>query len=190
MTVIAFLNKKGGSGKSTAVIGLGLYWAIREGKKVGVLDMEVEGLAASVIDLVDHPNLSLWEPGGAYDYMLIDTEGGIASDELADVTAHADHLIIPMKPSPADVAKVMQTLDLLHSNGQALPKNTRLLFSQVRVIENAWKERGAYTRDIPVKPLKAYIRLRSVYPKMLVRGWKALSRPAVEELETLAAELR
>ena len=51
MTVIAFLNKKGGSGKSTAVIGLGLYWAIREGKKVGVLDMEVEGLAASVIDL-------------------------------------------------------------------------------------------------------------------------------------------
>ena len=92
--------------------------------------------------------------------MLIDTEGGIASDELAEVTAHADHLIIPMKPSPADVAKVMQTLDLLQSNGQAMPTSTRLLFSQVRVIENAWKERGAYTRDIPVKPLKAYIRLR------------------------------
>lgn len=189
MTVIAFLNKKGGSGKSTAVVGLGLYWAIQEDKKVGILDMEVEGLAASVIDLVDHPNLSLWEPGEVYDYMLIDTEGGIAADELADVTAHADHLVIPMKPSPADVAKVMQTVDLIQSNGQAPPKNTRLLFSQVRVTESAWKERRGYTKDIPVKPLKAYIRLRSVYPKMLVRGWKALSRPAVEELKTLASEL-
>ena len=188
MTVIAFLNKKGGSGKSTAVVGLGLYWAIQEGKKVGVLDMEVDGLAASVVDLVDHPNLSIWEPGGTYDYMLIDTEGGIAPDEQAEVTAHTDHLIIPMRPSPADVAKVMQTVDLLQGNGQAPPKNTRLLFSQVRVTESAWKEREAYIKDIPVKPLKAYIRLRAVYPRMLVSGWGALSRPAVEELEILASE--
>ncbi len=99
MKVIAFLNKKGGSGKSTAVIGLGLFWAIREGKKVGVLDMEVEGLAAGVIDLVDHPNLSLWEPGGAYDYMLIDPSdawgfrSGRCSQIMQNLARHGDTVV-------------------------------------------------------------------------------------------------
>ncbi len=186
MKVIAFLNKKGGCGKSTLICALGTYWAERKGKHVAVQDMEVGGLSGSFVKHIDHPNLSLYEPGQDYDYVLIDTEGNLSNEELAQIEEYADQVIIPIKLTAADIKKLYETSQQLSA-----PKKARVLINLVRTNTTAWRDREHSLKAIPLKQLKSFVKLRSAYEYLLVDGWPAIAhdRKAFTELETLAGEL-
>lgn len=187
MKIIAFLNKKGGCGKSTMICALALYWAHRGNKRVAVQDMEVDGLSSTFVEHTGHPNLTLYEDGQDYDYVLIDAEGNLSDEELAEIEAHSDQIIIPIKITPADIAKTYQT-SLLVSD----PKKARILFNLVRTNTVAWRNREKAMTDVKIRRLKNFVKLRSAYEYMLVDGWSALAQDgeAVRELEKLAKELK
>lgn len=186
MKVIAFLNKKGGCGKSTLVCALGTYWADRAGKRVAVQDMEVEGLSASFVTNLAHPNLTLYENGVEYDYVLIDTEGNLSDAELQQVEGIAQQIVIPIKLTAADIAKVHTTAGHLTDS-----KKARLLVNMYRENTTAWRDREHSLKNIPLKRLKGSVRLRSAYEYLLIQGWSAIAndRKALDELEALAWEL-
>lgn len=184
MTVYSFVNKKGGCGKSTLVCALSLYWAERAGKRVAVQDMEIDGGSSRFVAYIDHPNLTLYRPGETYDFVLIDTQGGADRDELAQVEALSDRVLIPLLLAPLDIAKAYETSQLLSD-----PANARLLINQVRTNTTAWKSRKDTLKAIPVKPLNHHVTRRTAYANLLIDGWGALNRPALDELEQLAWEL-
>ena len=186
MKVIALLNKKGGCGKSTIACALGAYWAERAGKQVAIQDMEVNGISSSFVRHIGHPNLSVYESGRDYDYVLIDTEGNISTRELATVESYADQVVIPLKLTAADLKKVYETEQILSA-----PQKANILFTMVRTNTNAWRDRERSLEAISIEPLKSIIGLRSAYEYMLLDGWGAISndRKALEELEALAWEV-
>lgn len=184
MRVLSFVNKKGGCGKSTLVCALGLYWAERAQKRVAVQDMEVNGGSGSFVDYVGHPNLSLYEEGQEYNYVLIDTQGGITNAELKQVEAFSDSVIVPVLLAPLDIAKAVETTELLHQ-----PEKGRLLINQVRTNTTAWRDREAAMQVIPLPLLDSYITRRTAYANLLIDGWSALNRESLDELERLAWEV-
>lgn len=191
MKTIAFVNKKGGSGKTTALCALALYWAVRAKKRVAVMDMEAIGPAEAFVDLIDHPNLSTWEEGGEYDYLLIDTEGNASEDEIEEIKALSDVIVIPVMISPQDIQKAVQTVQMLRGKSTRTPKNIRVLISRVDSRTTAWKNHEEYLKPIKAKPLEGVLRQRSSYRYFMVEGWKSLksNSEAMDELETLAWEL-
>lgn len=184
MRVISFVNKKGGCGKSTLVCALGLYWAERAGKRVAVQDMEVNGGSGSFVEYADHPRLSLYSPGEEYDYVLIDTQGGASKQELAQVEDFSDIIVVPLLLAPLDIAKAHETAGALGD-----PKKARLLVNQVRANTTAWRDREEVISGIPLQPLRSHVTRRTAYANLLIDGWSALNRDALDELEQLAWEL-
>lgn len=184
MRVISFVNKKGGAGKSTSVCALALYWAERARKHVAVQDMELDGGASSFVEHIGHPNLTLYESGGSYDYVLIDTQGGASDAELAEVERSSDLVVIPLLLAPLDVAKAVETAGKLRQ-----PERARLLLNQTRTNTTAWRDRARTLDAIPVATLESYLTRRTAYANLLIDGWSALNREALTELETLAWEV-
>ena len=184
MRVLSFVNKKGGCGKSTLVCALGLYWAERAQKRVAVQDMEINGGSGSFVEYAEHPNLSLYEEGGDYDFVLIDTQGGVTDSELKQVEDFSDRVIIPLLLAPLDIAKAVETAELLHE-----PEKARLLVNHVRHNTTAWRDRESVLEAIPVPVLGSHITRRTAYANLLIDGWSALNREALDELERLAWEV-
>ena len=184
MRVISFVNKKGGCGKSTLVAALSLYWAERANKRVAVQDMEVDGGSSSFVEHVEHPNLSLYESGESYDYVLIDTQGGLMDEELKQVEAFSDLVIVPVLLAPLDIAKAYETAERLHE-----PEKARVLINQVRHNTTAWRDRESALAAIPLQPLDGHITRRTAYANLLLDGWGALNRDALDELERIAWEV-
>ena len=184
MRVISFINKKGGCGKSTLVCALGLYWAERARKRVAVQDMEVNGGSGSFVAYANQPGLTLYEPGERYDYVLIDTQGGAPQDELAEVESFSDRVVVPLLLAPLDIAKAHETAALLSEPGKA-----RVLLNQVRVNTTAWRDREEVLSTLPIGALKTHVTRRTAYANLLIDGWSALNRDALDELEHLAWEL-
>ena len=184
MKVIAFINKKGGCGKTTLISALGLYWAVRAGKRVAIQDMEVDGGSTAFVEMAAHPNLSVYESGESYDFVLVDTEGNISGAELEEVEAVADRIVVPIALTPLEIAKTYETTALLSQ-----PKKARLLINRVRINTTAWKQRDHSLAAFSVKPLKTFVKHRTAYANFLIDGWSALNRDAIHELEKLAWEL-
>ena len=184
MRVISFVNKKGGAGKSTSVCALALYWAERARKRVAVQDMELDGGAGRFVDHIGHPNLTEYEAGGHYDYVLIDTQGGASDAELAEVERFSDLVVVPVLLAPLDIAKAVETAERLEK-----PEQARVLLNQVRHNTTAWRDRAQALEAVPLQVLDGYLTRRTAYANLLVDGWSALHRDALSELETLAWEV-
>lgn len=184
MRQIAFISKKGGVGKSTLTCALGLYLAERAGKRVAVLDMEKYGGSSAFVQYAEHPLLTEYQDGQAYDYLLIDSEGNISGDELKDIEGQADLVIIPLEITPLEIAKTYETQEALQH-----PHKARLLINRVRVNTTAWRGKDANLEAITIKPLETFIKKRTAYARFMVEGWPALNGDAIQELERLAWEV-
>ena len=73
MKSIAFVNKKGGCGKSSLVCLLALYWGYRKRKRVAISDLDPQGSSEAFAKYMSDPHISIYDGGGVYDYVLIDT---------------------------------------------------------------------------------------------------------------------
>lgn len=125
MKVIALFSQKGGSGKTTLAVHLAVA-AEQAGKRVAILDLDPQGSALAwhrtrgadrtpVTVAVPDAELARAIDGArhdGFDLLLIDAPPH-AAPVAARITQAADLVLVPVRPSPMDVAALPGTLQLI-----------------------------------------------------------------------------
>ena len=202
--VIAVLNQKGGSGKTTIAINLA-HALQRQGNEVLIVDADPQGTARDwsesrttgicpVVGL-DRESLARDLPAVArsYDRVVIDGPPQLAGISAAAVKV-ADAVIIPVQPSPYDVWSCADLVDILDARRTVTDGLPQAAFVVSRAITNTKLSNevsdalGEY--GLPV--LKARTTQRVAYPTTAAVGGTVFDDPtgvAAHEMEALRDEV-
>jgi chromosome partitioning protein len=180
---IAVVNSKGGSGKTTTVCLLALYWS-GEGRTVAVQDTDPQGSAAAVVAKRALPALWLYDRSRPATVTLCDTRPGIERNESTTLLKWAHVVLVPFGLSPTDMRATGSTIRALGAN----PK-VRLLFCAVDPRTAVFRDRQNYADLLGVPALSSYLPVRHCYRLALVDGLTALSAKARGELSELSREI-
>lgn len=203
--ILAILNQKGGSGKTT--IATNLACALQaEGHKVILIDADPQGSSrdwndaneGSVIPVVglDRETLpnDLKAVMGSYDWVIIDGAPQIAKLSAAAVKA-AEIILIPVQPSPYDIWACADLVDIIDARQEVTGGKPKAAFVISRSIkntklsgeaENALKEYG-----MPV--FSAMTTQRVAYPTTAAEGRSVIDHensPAAQEIKAIVKELK
>ena len=180
MSVVAIINQKGGTGKTT--LATNLAWVLAEKGDVLLLDADPQASAQNWAagDGPTPDTLIIKEIGKGdllrmvrslttdYDWVIIDGPPGITKTS-ADAVRAADVVLIPAKPSPLDVwaaSDIVAAVQARQKTAQGLPKAAFVItMSQPRTrlgqqIDDALNEMG-----LPV--LQARTTQRVAYPNAI-----------------------
>src|ERR1700737_2898925 len=132
---------KGGSGKSTLASCLAVHWHLH-GRRVAIIDADpqrsVARLAARERALGGVPVIEDATPDvrstahrlcAEFGLIIIDTPG-FRSDATLACVGTSDFVIVPVKPSPFDVDRMLDTLNILINGASGRRPNFRCLLTQ------------------------------------------------------------
>jgi chromosome partitioning protein len=204
--IITLASKKGGSGKSTAVMALAGTLGLR-GHRVLVVDTDDQGSCLMYARAADEARpfpatvISLAGPGvklhrelqphmEAYDYIVVDTPAGTAFEATQTALLVSDLCLVPCQPSPPDLWALSGIRQLVE---QARGVNDTLLAAVLpsRVTRTGLALdvlRAMGEAGMPV--LGAQLGNRTAYPEAMLAGkpvqWLgAAARPAAAEADHL-----
>jgi len=128
MFTISIIGQKGGTGKTTTVLGLAVA-AARAGHAVAVIDLDPQATAANWKDRRDDENPPVVSAqasrlrqtleaakGGGVEFAFIDTAGR-SDDSALNAARVADLVLIPSRPNIVEVETLPQVSDLLRLAG-------------------------------------------------------------------------
>ena len=202
-TIITVATMKGGSGKSTLASCLAVHWHLT-GRRPTLIDADpqrsIMRLAArerglggvSVVEDATEDASKTARRLAAGGLVIIDTPG-FRSRTTLDCLATADFLLVPVKPSPFDVDRMLDTLSILTERADGRRPLFRCLLTQTtrdsviaRHIRSELAEAG-----LPV--LRSEMTNRVAYPEATLWGatpslisWKG---PAAREIAAIAEEV-
>jgi len=202
-TIITVATMKGGSGKSTLASCLAVHWHLT-GRRPTLIDADpqrsIMRLAArerglggvSVVEDATEDASKTARRLAAGGLVIIDTPG-FRSRTTLDCLATADFLLVPVKPSPFDVDRMLDTLSILTDRADGRRPLFRCLLTQTtrdsviaRHIRSELAEAG-----LPV--LRSEMTNRVAYPEATLWGatpslisWKG---PAAREIAAMAEEV-
>lgn len=126
MQTIVVANPKGGAGKTTLAINLGAQLALDEA--TCLMDFDPQGTLTKwhkrrmnalpestlhrAVPVMSQVRQSLANLASTYDKVIVDTRPGMANVELDTLVALADVLLIPCRPSLADVEAVLPLVSI------------------------------------------------------------------------------
>ena len=170
---IAFVNGKGGTGKTTlSMLVAGVLHDRQLG--VGIDDRDPQGNATAVAESFGIPI----NPNA--DIVIIDTAPAIDDPATLDAIRQADLVAVVLRPELFDFMSTAATAQVIQRERRPEAK-TVIIFNQVRSQTTVAREMLNATEKLPFPVLKTVIPLRSAYSKANRYGWKAL--PAKDRLE-------
>ncbi|NOS73316.1 MAG: AAA family ATPase [Methyloglobulus sp.] len=203
--IIAFLNQKGGVGKTTLAVHIAEALA-RSGKSVLLVDADPQGSALdwsenrpenpsfSVIGL-PKSNLHKELPAIAKNYDAVLIDGPPRVNEIARAAIMAsDIVLIPVQPSPYDVWAAKEIVDLL-KEASAFKENIKSAFVINRKITNTaiGRDVGEALAGYEVKVLKNTVCQRVSFAESAAQGLTVMDTEptgsAAKEIEALTREL-
>lgn len=177
---IAFVNGKGGVGKTTCatLIAAALHDA---GQDVALEDRDPQRSATTAAEIFGLP-LGNNEP-----VVIIDTAPNIAMPSTLDAIRTADLVVLVTTPSPLDLATTAATAELIQAERRA--GEVRLLFNLVQTNNRFFEEMPEIAREIPFPAFNHHLIRRTAYQVAQLRGWKSIPLAHREEVIQVAMEL-
>ena len=201
--IITVATMKGGSGKSTLASCLAVHWHLR-GRRPTLIDADPQrsimrlaareralGGVALLEDATEEASKTARRLGQGGGLVIIDTPG-FRSKTTLDCLAAADFVLVPVKPSPFDVDRMLDTLSILTERDGRRPLFRCLLTQTTRDSIIARHIRSELAEaGLPV--LHSEMTNRVAYPEATLWGatpslisWKG---PAAREIAAIAEEL-
>lgn len=202
--IITVATMKGGSGKSTLASCLAVHWHLR-GRRPTLIDADPQrsimrlvareralGGVAVLEDATEEASKTarhLAQNGGL---VIIDTPG-FRSKTTLDCLAAADFVLVPVKPSPFDVDRMLDTLSILTDRADGRRPLFRCLLTQTTRDSVIARQIRAELAEAGLPVLQSEMTNRVAYPEATLWGatpslisWKG---PAAREIATIAEEL-
>ena len=196
MPVIAVVNRKGGSGKSTFAAHVAV-WCARQGHSVMLGDVDRQQSSRAWLKRRDAalPQVAPWAmdqknmlrvPTGIT-HVVLDTPGGIHGFELARVVMFADAIVMPVCSSMFD----RESAAACHAELMALPRvasgRCRLATVGMRIDgrTNAANTLAEWSKGLGV-PFLGPLRETQLYVRSLERGLTMFDLPAAQAAADLA----
>jgi chromosome partitioning protein len=196
MPVIAVVNRKGGSGKSTFAAHVAA-WCARQGHAVMLGDIDRQQSSRGWLKRRDAalPSIAPWTldqknvlrvPTGIT-HVVLDTPGGLHGFELARVIMFADAVVIPVCPSVFD----REAAAACHAEMQTLPRvaSGRCKVATVGMRVDGRTHAAQSLREWSLGlglPLIGVVRETQGYVRNLERGLTLFDLPAGEATKDLA----
>lgn len=147
-TVVAILNQKGGSGKTTISTNLA-SWLHAQGESTLLVDLDPQGSATDwadqrqgdedlcpVIGMGQSIARDLKKVARDVDWVIIDGAPQVASLAVAAIKA-ADIILIPTQPSPYDIWACAELVDLVKDRQELMEGRPHAAFLVSRAIKNS-----------------------------------------------------
>lgn len=202
--IITVATMKGGSGKSTLASCLAVYWHLR-GRRPSLIDADpqrsIMRLAAReralggvnvIEDASEEASATARRLAAGNGLVIIDTPG-FRSRTTLDCLAIADFLLIPVKPSPFDVDRMLDTVSILTSRNDGAQPVFRCVLTQTTRDSVVAKHIRAELTAAGLPVLQSEMANRVAYPESALWGatpslisWKG---PAAKEIAAFADEV-
>lgn len=207
MPVIAVLNQKGGSGKTTIATNLARAYQ-KMGYSVLLVDSDKQGSSRdwravnednpTPVIGIDHTGIDkdLKSVGGQYDYVVID--GSPQATEIAVATIRiADFVLIPVQPSPYDLWATSSLIDIVKQRIELTEHKLKAGLVISRLIKNTriGADVGEVLQGFELPVLASKIVQRICYPQSASQGLTVFETEradseAVQEIFSLAKEIQ
>jgi chromosome partitioning protein len=203
-TIITVATMKGGSGKSTVASCLAVHWHLR-GRHPTLIDADPQrsiirlaareralGGVSVVEDATEEASKTARRLAGNSGLVIIDTPG-FRSKTTLDCLATADFVLVPVKPSPFDVDRMLDTLSILTDRADGRRPLFRCLLTQTTRDSVIARHIRAELAEAGLPVMDSEMTNRVAYPEATLWGatpslisWKG---PAAREIATIADEL-
>jgi chromosome partitioning protein len=205
MPVLAFLNQKGGVGKTTLATNIATALALQK-QKVLFIDADQQGSALDwsaarkgelLFPVVGLPKDTLHREiptlGASYDWVVIDGPPRVYNVAKSAIAA-ADTVVIPVQPSPYDVWAAKEIVDLI-TEVRVIKADLKAVFAVNRKIVGTaiGRDVAAALASYPVPVLETAISQRVGFAESAAAGQTVLETdangPGAEEIRAMVAEL-
>lgn len=178
--VISILNPKGGPGKSTLATNLATYWT-DEGRSVLLIDTDIQGTSSKWSESSDVPVSTIngerqlityvERMKERFDLILIDGSAKLEA-MLVPALKTADLVVIPVRPSNADVWATADLVELVKTRQKLTEGLPRAVFVITQQVQHSVLSEGIQgvleAFELPV--LSARTALRVAYAEALSQG--------------------
>jgi len=178
-TRIAFVNGKGGVGKTTCTMLIAA--ALQDaGQSISLEDRDPQQSATNAAGIFGIP---IGSGGGI---IIVDTAPTIAHPATIEAIRTADLVVLVSTPSPLDLATTAATAQRIQTE-RAGP--TRLLFNLVQTNNRFFHDMTETAKEIPFPAFKNHLVRRTAYQTAQLYGWRALPPLHREEIIKVATEI-
>ena len=203
-SIITVATMKGGSGKSTVASCLAVHWHLK-GRRPTIIDADPQRSIARLaardralggVPVVEDASEEAWKTarriaaGGGP--VIIDTPGFRSEATMACLAA-TDFLLVPVKPSPIDVDRMLDTLNLLITGVSGWRPIFRCVLTQTTRDSVIAKHIRAELADAGFPLLESEMTNRVVYAESALWGATPSltdrSGPAARDIAAIADEV-